>query len=134
MLGKIPWPGKLKGWIDQILLTQGVPNNLMLRLLLLSLIRYTIFSTQYLIVLKWVGLDLGVIKMYAGIAMIYLVQSGIPLPPLSGLLARGQIAILAWSGYDVSMPLVLVATFCALVHKFNNSRLGWRNTYSIKPL
>jgi hypothetical protein len=77
-----------------------------------SSIRYVIYSIQYLLVLYAVGIHLPLSLSLAGIATIYLVQSGLPLPPMLGLLARGETAILVWgAAADGNIVPILVASF-----------------------
>lgn len=77
-----------------------------------SCIRYIIYSTQYLLMIYVVGIQLSTIIAVAGIATIYLVQSGLPLPPMLGLLARGETAIIVWgAATDGAIVPILIASF-----------------------
>lgn len=76
-----------------------------------SWIRYGIYSTQYYLLLNFFGIKTGLAGGYAGIATIFLLQSGIPLPPLAGLLARGVLAIHIWAYFGADEVSSLAATF-----------------------
>jgi len=49
--------------------------------------------------------------MLAGISTIFLIQSGIPIPPFLGVLARGEIGIVIWSLFEVNELSILTLTF-----------------------
>ena len=108
---KLPFSSYIMKWIDKLLSIKEIPISVLREVLNLSFWRYMIYMIQYVLVLKFFGLDIEYYKIMAGVSLIYLVQTGIPLPPLSSLLARGQIAILVWSGFSLSMTAILAATF-----------------------
>jgi hypothetical protein len=108
---KLPFSSYIMKWIDKLLSIKEIPISVLRKVLNLSFWRYMIYMIQYVLVLKFFGLDIEYYKIMAGVSLIYLVQTGIPLPPLSSLLARGQIAILVWSGFSLSMTAILAATF-----------------------
>ena len=39
--------------------------------------------------------------MAGGVSILFLIQSGLILPPILGLIARGEAALLVWSAYGV---------------------------------
>jgi hypothetical protein len=47
----------------------------------------------------------------ACIATIFLFQTFIPLPPVIGFLARGEIALLVWSPFEIDPTLILASTY-----------------------
>lgn len=79
-----------------------------------SFLRYTTYSFQYLLLLYFFGFQASFFNTTLGILVIYLLQTGIPLPPSTGLLARGNIALFVF-GYISLRPIfattVLAATF-----------------------
>jgi hypothetical protein len=62
-----------------------------------SFLRYSVYTLQYLLILLAVGLNFNIIEGLAGIAFVYLLQTGLPVPPSMGLLARGSIALWVFS-------------------------------------
>jgi Lysylphosphatidylglycerol synthase TM region len=76
-----------------------------------SWVRYGVYSTQYYFLLNFFGIKTGLLGGYAGIATIFLLQSGIPLPPLAGLLARGVLAIHIWAYFGADEVSSLATTF-----------------------
>jgi hypothetical protein len=108
---KMPFPSIISKWVNKLLTIKDIPNLILRKVLNLSLWRYSVFVLQYVLVLYFFGLEMHVLKVIAGVSLIYLVQTGIPLPPLSALFARGQLAILVWSGFSLSAASILAATF-----------------------
>lgn len=76
-----------------------------------SLFRYFIFSIQYAMIVLYLGVTSDITLAITGVGVIFLIQSGIPLPPMLNILARGEIAIWVWSVAQVSPLLILAATF-----------------------
>jgi uncharacterized membrane protein YbhN (UPF0104 family) len=77
-------------------------------------IRYLIYTFQYYFILKFFGIDAPFLQGIACIATIYVIQTSIPLPPVFGLLARGEIAIKIWSLFPSGLNNeigILAATF-----------------------
>lgn len=83
--------------------------------LLYSFLRYLTYSTQYYFMLRFFGIDLSLVVAYSGIATIYLIQSSIPLPPYLDLLARGEVALLIWSGFTTDEMAIFGSTFTLFI-------------------
>jgi len=66
---------------------------------------------QYFLMLRYFGIAVGPIEGLTGIATIYLFQTSIPLPPLMGLVARGELAIFIWGNFSANEINILAATF-----------------------
>jgi hypothetical protein len=86
-------------------------RNQLHMVLVLSLLRYMVYFIQYLLILLFLQVDKGIAEISGNIAGIYLIQSGIPLPPFAGVLARGELAILVWAQSGVEAIIALAATF-----------------------
>lgn len=80
-------------------------------LLILSAVRYIVFLSQYALLLFYFGVDIDVWSLFACVAVIYLIQSSIPLPGMLSLLARGEIALLVFSSFNVNEISILATTF-----------------------
>lgn len=76
-----------------------------------ALARYMIYSLQYYLMLRFFGINVPILRGASCIATIYLVQTSIPLPPVIGLLARGQVAIQIWGMFGANEISILAATF-----------------------
>lgn len=79
--------------------------------LVLAFFRYVVFSTQFVLLLYYFGLDVPVVSLYAGVAVMFLVQTGLPLPPFLDVVVRSEAGIVAWTGYAVNELTVLGASF-----------------------
>lgn len=76
-----------------------------------SFVRYVVYSLQYYFMLRFFGIDVPLIRAASCIATIYLLQTSIPLPPVVGLLARGEVAIKIWGLFTQNTLSILAATF-----------------------
>lgn len=77
-----------------------------------SIIRFWIYTFQYLLLLCFFGFDASLGAMLLGVMIVYLLQTGIPLPPSTGLIARGNIAILIFGYFSADNSIaVLASTF-----------------------
>ena len=85
-------------------------NNAELRLALFySVLRYLVFTGQYYLLLRFYGIELDYPTALAAVATIFFLHSGLPLPPVVGLLARGEIALFVW-GHFSDLDLNILAT------------------------
>lgn len=105
-----------KKWAEKIQASvfEYYNNQELLKALAYSSIRYLIYSFQYLLLLCFFGFQASTIAIFLGILIVYLLQTGIPLPPSTGLLARGNIALLIFgflNAAPVAATAVLASTF-----------------------
>ncbi len=80
------------------------------RLLLLSLLRYSVYTAQYLILLQVFGAGLSIHDGLAAITVIFLAQTVVPSFAIADLLTRLPVAALILSEYGVSLQVSLAAT------------------------
>ena len=83
--------------------------------LLLALCRYATYAAQYYLLLKFYGIGVDLPLAMAGIAAIFMLQASIPLPPVLGLMARGELALFIWGRFSNSPVDILAATFSLFV-------------------
>lgn len=81
------------------------------KVLILSFCRYLIYFGQYFLVMKFLGQSADSLAIMANIAMIYLIQTGIPLPAFISVFARGELAVLIWASLSIDALTALTATF-----------------------
>lgn len=93
----------------------GYKKSKLIRVLGIALLRYLIYSSQYLFLLYGFGIEVSMMEGLAGITLIFLIQSSIPLPPFMALVARGELAILLWSAYGANELAVLASTFALFI-------------------
>ncbi len=80
-----------------------------------SFLRCAVFFTQYYLTLRFFGIDMPLVDGYAGIGTVYLIQTGIPLPPLIDLLARGEIALFVWGFFSADEIAILATSFTLFI-------------------
>ncbi len=90
---------------------QKVNHITLQKVIILSFLRYIIYTCQYLLLLHFFGINVPIIEAVAVVAVIFLVQSGLPLPPLLGMIARGEIALIFWAYYTENTLGILATTF-----------------------
>ena len=72
---------------------QSISSKELLGVLLLSLFRYLIFSTQFFLLLRIFGADLPIVQGIILIPVIYLMMAMVPTIALTELGIRGSVSI-----------------------------------------
>ncbi len=80
------------------------------KLLMLSVLRYSVYTAQYLIFLRLFGAQISVFDGVVAIGVIYLAQTVVPSFAIVDLLTRLPIATLIFSNYNVKVGTALAAT------------------------
>lgn len=75
----------------------------------LSILRLLVYCTQVYLLLRLGGLDLPYLYAMAGIAGVYLLQAGIPLPPGVHLMLRAELAATLFGGETVVLTAGITA-------------------------
>lgn len=118
VLGLKQWSTQHKWWRwlrKKIKAHQPLAYRRLLQALFLALIRFWIYSFQYLLLLWFFGLPLSFWQGMQGVFSIYLIQAGIPLPPGFSVITRSELALLVWEQANL-LPLSIVsATFSLYV-------------------
>ncbi len=86
-----------------------------LRVFLLSVLRYTVFSTQYVLLLYAMGWDAGVLIAYALVALVFLAKSVIPVPGILELGVRETIALEVFAVVGFAPAAAVQSTFLLYV-------------------
>ncbi len=86
-------------------------SSQLLSVLALALLRYAVYMVQYLFILYFFGLEINLWSGLIGISTIFLVQTSLPLPPVLGFLARGEIALLVWEMYHFNELSILASSY-----------------------
>ncbi len=76
-----------------------------------AMLRYMTYSLQYWLLLEFLGIHLPVLAAFAAIATIFLIQTGVPLPPAGAFFARAEIALFVWGSLGANEISILAATF-----------------------
>lgn len=93
----------IPGWIKRIKLAKrfekhseslsNFNNNELLSYLILSLLRYIVYSVQYLLLLQIFGIHIDILLGLIVISMIFISQTAVPVPTILELGVRGNFAI-----------------------------------------
>ena len=90
------------------------PRNLG-SVLLLSSARYGIYLVQISLAYLAFGLDVPAVTLVAGVAVLLLVQSFMPVPSAVQMLARAELSLLIWASYTPNPLAVTAASLLILV-------------------
>ena len=88
-----------------------IRQSVLTHALVYSLLKYLVFTTQFVLLLRYFGVEVPITWIYAGVAVMYLMQTSIPLPPFMDVVARSELAILLWAAFEVSELAVFAASF-----------------------
>jgi hypothetical protein len=108
---KIPHIYKLKRFFKHIIVLRNYDSKTLNKALGFAFLRYSVYTIQYLLLLHFFGINITLIEGLSGIATIFILQTSIPLPPLVGLLARSEIALVIWGIFSDNELSILASTF-----------------------
>lgn len=94
-----------------LILLRDLHRNRILEVLCYSILRFCIYSIQYYLMLRFFQIELSFLLSICSIWSIFLIQSGVPLPPFLSVLARGEIALVIWGLFDINELTILAVTF-----------------------
>jgi hypothetical protein len=115
LIKRLPYAEKLKKYVKHVQVLRNYSSNILASVLFYSFLRYLTYTTQYFLILQFFGIDVPIFAAFAGIATIFLLQTSVPLPPIMGLLARGEFALFIWGFFSTNEIDVLAATFSLFV-------------------
>lgn len=112
-------PALLEQLIRKLTLFSIYRRQDLLLILLLSVIRYFIFTTQFYLLLRFFGVTINFFHAFELIAVVYLITTLIPSVALTELGIRGSVAIYVFSHYQpiagVDPPVFSAAVLSASV-------------------
>lgn len=108
---RLPFVHRLKKFVKHVAMLKKYTTRELTMALAFGLLRYMIYSLQYYLILRFFAIEVPLLMGFASIATIFLLQTSIPLPPIIGLLTRGQIALFVWEHYTTQQSDILAATF-----------------------
>ncbi len=98
---------------EYIAVLQSVNRQSLLRVLLLSLARYVVFTTQFYLLLRAFGLDIPFLNAFMLISMVYFVVTAIPTVALIDLGIKSSVAIYFISMYFPEKEFVATSILSA---------------------
>lgn len=102
-------PRFLRKLWDALQHLSGMPRKYLTQALGFSAARYGIFVFQYVLLLHFFGVDVSWTWLVAGVAVMYLIQTSVPLPPVLDLVARNEVGIVLWAGMGANELSVVAA-------------------------
>jgi uncharacterized membrane protein YbhN (UPF0104 family) len=134
-------PGKWERFIQYTQVFAKYNNKELMCVLLLSLTRYLIFSTQFYLLLRIFGASLPIAEGFILIPVIYLIMAMVPSIALTELGIRGSVSIFVFGFYfrkfgigngDVELAILTSATVLWLVNLIIPAILGTFSVFSLK--
>ena len=112
--------------IGRFVSVQSYTKTTLAGVLILSAVRFSVYLTQYYLLLRFCGVGLSGTVLLSGIGLIWFVQSTCPIPPFLGLLARAEIAVIIWTFFGVDPVTVIAASLLLwIINLFLPSFFGW---------
>lgn len=101
--------GTLKSWFNQV---KTIPLQVISKSFFWAVVRYMVFSTQFVIALYCTGFSGSVYTAYAGVFLLYFIQTYIPFTAMGELGVREILAILIFGPF---MEVSLLAAFASFM-------------------
>lgn len=109
---RLPWPLRIGRALQQLDVLSRYDAATLAGVLGLAALRYLVFSVQHVLMLWFYGIELSYLPVWASVATVFLLQMGVPLPPL---VARGSIALFVWQHHTDNHLAVLAASYSIFV-------------------
>lgn len=74
---------------------------------LISIGRYLVFSTQFVVLLYWFGVENSVLDLYFALSLMYLFSSILPTLQLFDVIVKGSVGIYVFEQIDVPAAIIL---------------------------
>jgi hypothetical protein len=111
--GVLGFVSKISGLQRLKVMQTGLPDvekKVLMQVLLISLIRFMIFTTQYLLIWKAFGITFDYVQGAAIVSLIYLIMAIIPTIAIAELGIRGKVALLVAGVYTHEWVAVTAGT------------------------
>ena len=101
----------------------------------ISAVRYGVYVLQYYLLLRFIGMDKGVLETIAGISLVLFLQSVSPLIPLTDMTVRGGIALEVFdmSGVDLSIGIFMVPVMLWAINLLIPAIMGYFFILNLHP-
>lgn len=87
-------------WLQYVKVIGEIPVSFLLRVLLLSVLRYVVFVSQYILLLQSLQIDIPLTDAFWLISVLYLILALVPTVTLLELGVRGKTSILLLQGFS----------------------------------
>jgi hypothetical protein len=102
------WVKQIKGSVSSF---STLDNRTLFYILGLSFIRYSVYLSQYVLLIFFFGVTDQLVPAILGVSTLFFLQSNLPLPPALSVLARGEMAVFLWSVFSTNVLGIVAATF-----------------------
>jgi hypothetical protein len=102
---------KLKKYVKDVRILEQFSREDLRKILFRALLRYAVYVLQYWMIARFFAIDIGFINSIAVVTTLYFIQTGIPLPAIAGLAARGGLAVYFWGLWGANEISCLAASF-----------------------
>lgn len=102
---------KFRKWLRYIVSIRSYTNKVLNRALFYAFLRYMVYTLQYYFMLKFYQIDVIWWQGMLSIMAIFLLQTSIPLPPITGLVVRGEVAVYVWNYFQAPSLAIIASTF-----------------------
>ena len=129
-----PWLSQLK-WLKRFNLGQvEYSQKTLMLLMLLSVLRYSVFSFQYFLLLTINGVEGNTLQLFAAIAVSFMLMSSIPMISFIEAAIRAAIAILLFESFHANnLQIVSASTLLWLINIMLPSLIGYFIFVKRKP-
>ena len=83
----------------------------LLKVSIWSLIRYIVYSSQFILLLYFFGVEGSFGMLFLGVSTVFLIQSMMPLPPMLNVFARSEIALIVWGIFSINEIAIISSSF-----------------------
>lgn len=101
----------VNSWLKHVKILRNYTASQLSLALFSAFLRYIVYTLQYYLLLQFMGIEVSFVTGVACIATVFLLQTSIPLPPVTGLLARGSAALYIWQYFTTNQIAILATTF-----------------------
>lgn len=101
----------VNSWLKHVKILRNYTARQLSLALFSAFLRYMVYTLQYYLLLQFMGIEVSFVTGAACIATVFLLQTSIPLPPVTGLLARGSAALYIWQFFTTNQIAILATTF-----------------------
>ena len=110
LIRRVPYIHLLERFTKNLKVLREFSRRELAEILGWSIVRCFIYSGQYLLLLYFFGIKTGLVGGFAGVFALFFIQMSVPLPPVTGLLARGNVALHVWGFFGANEVSILAST------------------------
>lgn len=114
---KLRLPTRFNNMLTQFSVVSDYHRSELVYVLIISVLRVFVWAILYILIICLITGSSFNFWYFPAVFCIFLLQTGLPMPPITGIIARGSIAIFIWNFYGISEWEALFSTF--ILYFFN---------------